>query len=81
MDIIYSVLMAVRRSNPAALPTHIMYRSNLSYQLLGSYLEFLLVNGLIRSKTIDGKQLYDITDKGQQFIGTYERLRSILESQ
>ena len=81
MDIIYAILMAVRRSNPAALPTHIMYKSNLSYQLLKSYLEFLLVNGLIRSKTIHGKQLYNMTDKGQQFIGTYERMRSILESQ
>ena len=79
IDIIYSILKIIGEHNPGALPTHIVYKSNLSHVLFKSYLEVLLKNELIRARTIGRKILYDITDKGKDFTRTYERMRSILE--
>ena len=78
MDIIYSILKVIGEHNPGALPTHILYKSNLSHVLFKSYLEILLKNGLIRARKIGKKLVYNITDKGEQFIRTYESMRSTL---
>lgn len=81
MDIVYSMLMAVSRCNPGALSTHILYRSNLSYDLFKSYLAVLLKGELIREKRVGRKLVYDITDKGEEFMRTYERMRDLLMGQ
>ena len=80
MDIVYSILRTVARHNPGARITRILYQSNLSHPQLRNYLDLLLKSGLVTAKTIGQKTLYDITDKGEEFIHTYERMRSILES-
>ena len=79
-DIIYSILRTVTKYNPGALKTRILYQSNLSHPQLTNYLDLLLETGLVTAKTIGQKRVYDITDKGEEFIHTYERMRSILES-
>ena len=81
MDIVYSMLMVISRCNPGALPTHILYRSNLSYDLFKSYLAVLLKGELIREKRVGRKLVYDITDKGEEFMRTYERMRDLLMGQ
>ena len=80
-DIIYSILSTVSRYNPGALPTYIIYRSNLSYDLFKSYLEVLLKSELIREKRVGGKLVYDMTGKGEEFMRTYERMRDLLIGQ
>ena len=77
-EIIYSILVAIRRDNPGALKTHILYRSNLSHQLLNKYLELLVKNKLVKTRKIGKKLVYEITDKGRAFIRTYHNLRTIL---
>jgi predicted transcriptional regulator len=81
MDIVYSMLMVVNRCNPGALPTHILYGSNLSYDLFKSYLAVLLKSELMREKRVGSKMVYDITDKGKEFLRTYERMRGLLIGQ
>jgi len=81
MDIIYSLLKTVKICNPGALPTHVMYKGNLSYELFKNYLGILLKNELIRAKTINKKTVYNITDKGEGFVRTYDRIIDILGGQ
>ena len=80
-DIIYSILSTVSKYNPGALPTYIIYKSNLSYDLFKSYLEVLLKSELIRKKRVGGKLVYDMTDKGEEFMRTYERMMGFLMGQ
>jgi len=48
-----------------AKKTRIMYRSNLSHELLDKYLTEVLNAGLL---SFDGKDLYMVTRKGQEFL-------------
>jgi len=78
MEIICSMLTTIREYNPGALSTHVMYKSNLSHELHKRYLKVLVDNELVREKNVDKKKVYDITEKGEKFIETYECLRSML---
>ena len=54
-----------------ALKTQIMYKGNLSFAQLNTYLNFLLdieLLGIVRAK---GKRLYKTTEKGSQFMQSY----------
>lgn len=79
LDIIHSILVTVRRDNPGALKTHILYKSNLSHSLLNRYLDFIVDNGMVKTRKIRKKLVYEITDKGREFLRAYEDLRIIIE--
>lgn len=80
IDIIYSVVKTIRKYNPWALVTTILYKSNLSYTLLKKYLNYLLEKELISKKTIKKKKsVYAITERGEEFLRAYEELRTVLE--
>jgi len=72
IEIIADLLSAVRSKSKK---THIMYESNLSYNLLMQYLNLLLKIGLIR-KNNDGN--YEISRRGQRFL---EECRAFLEKE
>jgi len=70
IEIIADLLSAVQSKSKK---THIMYESNLSYNLLMQYLNLLLKIGLIR-KNNDGN--YEISGRGRRFL---EECRVFLE--
>lgn len=60
----------------AALPTKIMYRSNLSYERLAHYLNDL-VNKKLITKDADG---YKLTEEGRRFKYELIRIKKFLEA-
>jgi predicted transcriptional regulator len=54
-------------------PTHILYKANMSWKVLSSYLEFLTVKGLIQRKEEEGgeRSLYSLTLKGESILRLY----------
>lgn len=66
LEIVKDMLLA---ASEQIKKTRIMYRANLSQQLLGKYLQSLLENGLIEGK--NGSS-YIITTKGQDFLQRYD---------
>jgi predicted transcriptional regulator len=56
--------------NDRAKKTHIMYRANLSYELLIKYLDFLVLSCLARFEKQEG--LYVLTAKGVEFLDRYK---------
>jgi len=64
--------------------THIMYRCNLSFKQLETYLDFLLNRGLLKTVPEEGKSSYtrsfEITDKGQILLQAYQSLKDLLAS-
>jgi predicted transcriptional regulator len=80
MDIIHSILRTIKGYRVGAYKTQILYRSNLSHSLLNRYLDFVMENELVETKKTDMKSAYYITEKGEEFIKTYEQMRRTFSS-
>jgi len=79
IDIIADILDAAVGSTRK---THIMYRCNLSFKQLETYLGLLLDRGLLRTFSKEEKTSYarffKITDKGQALLHAYQSLKALL---
>jgi predicted transcriptional regulator len=61
-----------------ALKTHIMYKANLSHKQLESYLEFLKAKGLLEEVVNEDGRIYQLTQKGNEFLKDYVKLSAHL---
>ena len=63
----------------AEKPTHIMYRANLSWTVMQGYIKALETQGLVQGQDVEGKRLYQLTERGfgllKQYISIKEDLR------
>jgi predicted transcriptional regulator len=80
-DIIANILLAAK--DGGAKKTHIMYKCNLSFKQLHSYLRFLteigLLTSVVRNIGIDENSvMYETTKKGENFIKAYRNLSVLL---
>lgn len=71
-EILEVVSMGVER------PTHIIYKANISWKVLNSFLKTLIKNNLL-VKENDGKRaVYKMTDKGYSVLALYRDLKERL---
>jgi len=78
MEMVCDILGVV--SEGPTKPTHILYRANMSWRVLSSYLDFLLKRGLIEREDQGGKRsLYTLTIKGRSILQLYNGLRLSLK--
>ncbi|MBW2983245.1 winged helix-turn-helix transcriptional regulator [Candidatus Woesearchaeota archaeon] len=83
IDIISDILQAIRKKNGRIKPTHLLYKANLSYQLLNEYLEELEGKGLVDEEEVGKKKTKKeilLTEKGYEFLEQYERMKAFQES-
>jgi predicted transcriptional regulator len=76
LDIIAHLLNAAH--NDAATKTKIMRKAMISYGQLGKYLDIMTENGLIVYD--NANRIFTITQKGYQFMETYEDLSKLIAS-
>ena len=80
LEVIYDILRVIRDRNGRIKPTHILYRSNLSYQMMSDYLaelkekEFILEINQKKGKT------YAITEKGLKYLQQYSLVVDFTDS-
>jgi len=77
-EIIFTILTLCSRQS--ARRTFIMYHANLSWYMLGVYLDYMQEHELI-AKTLDDesmKEVITITDKGFQFIKLFKQIHKVL---
>ena len=79
LEIIEDILKVIGSRNGKAKPTHILYKSNLSYQMMREYLDRLIEKGFVIQKSDNGKT-YFLTNKGYKFIQEYKAVRDITDS-
>jgi predicted transcriptional regulator len=58
----------------------IVYKSNLNFIRIGKYLDILITAGMVEATTENESRLYSITERGREFLHTYERLRQALRT-
>jgi len=51
LEIIRDILVVIREKNGKIKPTHILYKSNLSHQMMDEYLQELISKGFVVEKT------------------------------
>ena len=79
LEIINDILVIIQ--NTKGKPTQIMYKANLSYEMLGQYLGDLVHKGFIlENKDKKGQRTYSLTDKGVNFLRDYTIIKGFVES-
>jgi predicted transcriptional regulator len=60
-------------------PTHILYKANMSWKVLSTYLDYLMTKGIIEKDGDEGKRtVYRLTEKGKSILAMYDDLRHSL---
>jgi predicted transcriptional regulator len=78
-DLYATVLEVVKRHHGGARVTRVSYGAGMPVDRLKGLMERLLALGLLQSEEVDGRPVYDITARGQEFLDTYWKLRGFVE--
>jgi predicted transcriptional regulator len=74
--VIMAEIMNVSRNG--ALKTQIMYKANLSFAQLNSYLKFLARTNMLEKNSGQGKEIYKATQKGLDFMEKQHGIMDLL---
>jgi predicted transcriptional regulator len=87
LEVIKDILEVIKSRNGKIKPTHILYKSNLSYAMMESYLAELKEKGFIIELDAGGRRgrngnfkSYKITDKGLEYLNKYSLVANFTES-
>ncbi len=80
VQVIYDILKAIKEKEGRIKPTHIMYKANLSPQMLKTYLEELIIKGLVLEKKLGQGKTYFLTEKGLKYIQEYQVILGFVDS-
>lgn len=80
MDIVFDMLQAIQDKGGVILPTHLLYKSNLSHGRLKQYVEELKVKALIAETERKGKTVFIITEQGAKFLANYKQLKEFTDA-
>ena len=78
-DLYATVLEVVKRYHGAARITRISYGAGMPVDRLRNFVDRLLLLGLLKSEERDGRAVYDVTARGQEFLDTYWKMRGYIE--
>jgi predicted transcriptional regulator len=78
MEMVCDILAVV--SEGPTKPTHILYKANMSWKVLTSYLSYLTRSGMVEKADEEGgkRSTYRLTIKGRAILGLYKGLRESL---
>lgn len=80
LQIIYDILKAIHDKNNRIRPTHILYKSNLSHQMMEEYLKDLISKHfVVMNKDKNGKT-YSLTQKGFDYLNKYKLITEFTDS-
>ena len=80
IQIIYDILKTIADRNGKIRPTHILYKSNLSSQMMNEYLTELLSKGFLIEQMMKRGKTYTLTKKGFDYIEKYRLIVDFIES-
>lgn len=81
LEIIRDILDVIRNKNGKIKPTHILYKSNLSYLMMEEYLSELIEKGFVlEEKTKENSKTYRVTEKGLSYLEKYNMIADFSNS-
>ncbi len=79
-DKLYIIAEILEIAKEGTLKTQIMYRANLSFTQLNDYLNFMLRINLLEKIEVNGKEMYEATEKGIDFLQRYREINEMLRT-
>ncbi len=80
LQIIYDILIAIRDKNGKIKPTHILYKSNLSHQMMEEYLAELIEKKFIIQSSGKNGKTYSLTPRGFAYLEKYQLIINFTQS-
>jgi predicted transcriptional regulator len=80
LEIIKDILSVIRQRNGKIKPTHILYKSNLSHQMMEDYLGELKEKGFIQEHKKERGKTYSVTEKGSEYLDKYKLIEDFSTS-
>ena len=80
VKIIHDILKSVQEKNGKIKPTHLLYKSNLSYKRLNELVQELREKGLMDEENVGGQKMYILTDKGFKFLNEYYKMVEFIKT-
>lgn len=80
LQIIYDILKAIHDKNNRIRPTHILYKSNLSHQMMEEYLKELIRKGFVIMNNDKSGKTYSLTQKGFDYLNKYKLIAEFTDS-
>ncbi|MBI3334550.1 DUF4364 family protein [Candidatus Pacearchaeota archaeon] len=80
LEIIRDILEVIKNKSGRIKPTHILYKSNLSYMMMEEYLTELKEKEFIIEKRVGKNKTYSITEKGVNYLEQYRLISNFTQS-
>lgn len=80
MGIVFDLLSSIQKKGGTIKPTHLLYKSNLSYQRMLTYVDELKNKGLIEEEKLPKGKQYLLTDEGYEFLANYSKMVKFVNS-
>lgn len=80
LEIIKDILEVIKSKNGKIKPTHILYKSNLSYNMMEEYLDELIKKEFIVETKDKNSKTYLITEKGSAYLSKYKLISEFTDS-
>jgi len=80
LEIIYDILRVIKDRSGRIKPTHILYKSNLSHQMMEEYLSELIEKEFIRELKTKNGRTYEIMAKGLNYVEKFSLIRDFTTS-
>ncbi len=80
IEIIHDILSAIQKKGGKIKPTHLLYKSNLSYKKMLEYVNELIKKDMVKEELVKEKRMYSITDKGAAYIQEFKKIKEFSES-
>lgn len=80
LEIIYDILKVTNDKGGRILPTHLLYKSNLSHERMKGYVEELKEKSMLIEVQEEEKSFFEITDQGRKFLMQYHQLQELTEA-
>jgi len=81
LEIIHDILKVIQDKNGKIKPTHILYKSNLSHQMMDEYLnELMSKKFIIEEQNKKGGKTYSLTEKGFGYLNKYKMIVNFVDS-
>jgi len=80
IEIIHDILNSIQLKGGKIKPTHLLYKSNLSHNVLKEYVEELKYKKMITETQKDGKKEYQITEYGLSYLVEFKKIKDFTDS-
>jgi len=80
IEIINDILISIQQKGGKIKPTHLLYKSNLSYNKMKEYLNELIQKKMIKEIDLKGKKGYAITEEGLKFLSEFKKIKEFTDS-